>query len=258
MTGAAEQRLITSGNTAGFATRASGGRTVRNGVLSLVLILLSALAVVQTAVVDEPRADAETTEQVVLGRKNSYARKNGDVPRFREAVPIGKNGDVPRFHFPGGTVGARAPRVLMIAVAQAAIGFGLAMLVHRLAPRAGLWVVLAVVLVALYPAAMVWPRVVENPRAQIAVWAPFATLVALAAVDAIPPIVHEAAAVDRAASWFKFRTITLPLVAPLLLLGVAFLVASGFRRPDARIVTAAYALLITAIVVGSGLARSRR
>src|SRR5688500_707520 len=115
MTGAAEQRLITSGNTAGFATRASGGRTVRNGVLSLVLILLSALAVVQTAVVDEPRADAETTEQVVLGRKNSYARKNGDVPRFRER----KNGDVPRFHFPGGTVGARAPRVLMIAVAQA-------------------------------------------------------------------------------------------------------------------------------------------
>jgi len=243
MTGAAEQRLITSGNTAGFATRASGGRTVRNGVLSLVLILLSALAVVQTAVVDEPRADAETTEQVVLGRKNSYARKNGDVPRF---------------HFPGGTVGARAPRVLMIAVAQAVIGFGLAMLVYRLAPRAGLWVVLGVVLVALYPAAMVWPRVVENPRAQIAMWAPFATLIALAAVDAIPPIVHEAAAVDRAASWFKFRTITLPFATPLLLLGVAFLVASGFRRPDARVVTAAYALLITAIVVGSGLARSRR
>ena len=215
MTGAAEQRLITSGNTAGFATRASGGRTVRNGVLSLVLILLGGLAVVQTLVVDE----------------SSWA---------------------------GGTIGRAAPRVLATAGVQAAVGFGLAMLVHGLAPRAGLWIVLAVVLVALYPAAMVWPRVVENPRAQIAVWAPFATLIALAAVDAIAPVVHEAAAVDRAASWFKFRTITLPLAAPLLLLGVAFLVASGFRRPDARIVTAAYALLITAIVVGSGLARSRR
>ena len=215
MTGAAEQRLITSGNTAGFATRASGGRTVRNRVLSLVLILLSGLAVVQTLVVDE----------------SSWT---------------------------GGTIVRAAPRVLATAGVQAAVGFGLAVLVHRLAPRAGLWIVLAVVLVALYPAAMVWPRVVENPRAQIAVWAPFATLIALAAVDAIAPVVHEAAAVDRAASWFKFRTITLPLAAPLLLLGVAFLVASGFRRPDARIVTAAYALLITAIVVGSGFARSRR
>ena len=215
MTGAAEQRLITSGNTAGFATRASGGRTVRNGVLSLVLILLGGLAVVQTLVVDD---------------SNGHAR----------------------------TLGRAAPRVLTTAVVQAAVGFGLAMLVHRLAPRAGLWIVLGVVLVALYPAAMVWPRVVENPRAQVAVWAPFATLIALAAVDAIPPIVHEAAAVDRAASWFKFRTITLPLAAPLLLLGVAFLIASGFRRPEARVVTAAYALLITAIVVGSGLARSRR
>ena len=215
MTGAAEQRLITSGNTAGFATRAPGGRTVRNGVLSLVLILLSGLAVVQTAAVDD----------------SSWA---------------------------GGTIGRAAPRVLLTAAVQVVIGFGLAMLVHRLAPRARLWVVVAAVLIALYPAAMVWPRVVESPRAQIAVWAPFATLIALAAVDAIPAIVHEAAAVDRAASWFKFRTITLPLAAPLLLLGVAFLIASGFRRPDARIITAAYALLISAIVVGSGLARSRR
>jgi ABC-type polysaccharide transport system permease subunit len=215
MTGAAEQRLITSGNTAGFATRASDGRTVRNGVLSLVLILLGALAVVQTLVEDD---------------------RNGDSR----------------------TLGLAAPRVLATAVVQTAVGFGLAMLVHRLAPRAGLWIVLGVVLVALYPAAMVWPRVVENPRAQVAVWAPFAALIALAAVDAIPPIVHEAAAVDRAAGSFKFRTITLPLAAPLLLLGVAFLLASGFRRLDARIVAAAYALLITAIVVGSGLARSRR
>jgi len=215
MTGAAEQRLITSGNTAGFSTRASGGRTVRNAILSLALILLSGLAVVQTAAVDD----------------SSWG---------------------------GGTLGSAAPRVLLTAAVQVVIGFGLAMLVYRLAPRAGLWIVLAVVLAALYPAAMVWPRVVENPRPQIVVWAPFATLIALAAVDAIPPIVHEAAAVDRAASWFKFRTITLPLAAPLLLLGVAFLIASGFRRPDARIVTAAYALLITAIVVGSGLARSRR
>ena len=194
-------------------------------------------------------------------RKNG-ARKNGDAPRFSGVVPIGKNGDVPRFSSlvgsRGGTVGLRTPCVLATALVQVVIGFGLAMLVHRLAPRAGLWIVLAGVLIALYPAAMVWPSVVENPRAQIAVWAPFAALIALAAVDAIPPVVHEAAAVDRAAPWFKFRTITLPLAAPLLLLGVAFLIASGFRRPDARIITAAYALLISAIVVGSGLARSRR
>ncbi|MDQ3440978.1 MAG: ABC transporter permease subunit [Planctomycetota bacterium] len=156
------------------------------------------------------------------------------------------------------TLGRATPRVLAGAGVQAVVGFALAMAAYGLAPRAGLWVVLAVVLAALYPAAMVWPNTVAAPHAQAWLWIPFIVLLTLAAFDAIPDILHEAAAVDRAESWFKFRTITLPLAAPLLLLGVAFLIASGFRRVDARAVTAAYALLITAIVVGSGLARSRQ
>ena len=214
MTGAAEQRLITSGRAAGFATRAAAS-TVRNGILSLVLILLIGLAVVQTVVVDEPQWSWQT-----LGRAT--------------------------------------PRVLAGAAVQAVAGFALAMLAYRLAPRAGLWIVLVVVLAALYPAAFVWPGALAASHAQGWLWAPFIALLTLAAFDAIPAILHEAAAVDRAASWFKFRTITLPLAAPLLLLGVAFLFASGFRKVEARAATAAYALLITAIVVGSSLARSRR
>ena len=55
MTGQADQRLITSGTPAGFATRAGADRTIRSTILSLVLILLIGLAVVQTVVLHDPR-----------------------------------------------------------------------------------------------------------------------------------------------------------------------------------------------------------
>ena len=210
MTAPAEQRLITSGSAAGFANPA-GGRAVRNGLLSLVLILLIGLAVVQRVAVDER-----------------------------------------------GWIGRATPRVLVMAAVQTAVGLVLATVTYWLMPRAGLWVVLALVLAALYPAGMLWPGIVTTSHAQGWLWAPFIALLTLAVLDAIPGIVHEAAAVDRAGGWFKLRTITLPLAAPVLLLGTLFVVASGFRRADARIVAAAYGLLLTAIVVGSGLARRRR
>ena len=43
---------------------------------------------------------------------------------------------------------------------------------------------------------------------------------------------YEAASIDRASEWFKFRTITLPLVWPLLLIAVLFRAIEAFRLFD--------------------------
>lgn len=51
-------------------------------------------------------------------------------------------------------------------------------------------------------------------------WTPFMMLIALAGLNSIPPYIYEAAEVDRASRWTVFRRITLPMVAPLLLLAV--------------------------------------
>src|SRR3954463_1214942 len=51
-------------------------------------------------------------------------------------------------------------------------------------------------------------------------WTPFIMLIALAGLTAVPAYLYEAAEIDRASEWFKFRRITLPLVWPLLLIAV--------------------------------------
>jgi len=156
------------------------------------------------------------------------------------------------------TVGRAVPGVLTAAAAQALVGFAIGALIYHLAPRAGLWVAMSIVIAALYPAAMVWPKALVAAGTRGWLWAPFIALLTLAAFDAIPRAVREAAAVDRARGWFAFRTIAVPLAAPLLVLGIAFLIADGFRHVEPRAVTAAYALLITAVVVGGAIGRSRR
>ncbi len=49
-------------------------------------------------------------------------------------------------------------------------------------------------------------------------WTPFMMLIALAGLNSIPGYIYEAAEIDRASRWMVFRRITLPMVAPLLLL----------------------------------------
>jgi multiple sugar transport system permease protein len=79
-----------------------------------------------------------------------------------------------------------------------------------------------------------------NPRmALIAVaitdiwmWSPFTMLLALAGLSAIPQYLYEAAEIDRASWWFKFRRITLPLVAPLLLIALIFRTMEAFKMFD--------------------------
>jgi multiple sugar transport system permease protein len=53
-------------------------------------------------------------------------------------------------------------------------------------------------------------------------WSPFVMLLTLSGLNAIPEYLYEAAAIDRASPWFQFWRITLPQVAPLLLIAVLF------------------------------------
>jgi multiple sugar transport system permease protein len=53
-------------------------------------------------------------------------------------------------------------------------------------------------------------------------WTPFVMLLVLSGLKAIPDYLYEAAAIDRASSWFQFWRITVPQVAPLLLIAVLF------------------------------------
>ncbi|HEY0385885.1 MAG TPA: sugar ABC transporter permease, partial [Pyrinomonadaceae bacterium] len=63
-------------------------------------------------------------------------------------------------------------------------------------------------------------------------WTPFIMLIALAGLSAVPKYLYEAADVDRASGWFKFRHITLPLVTPLLLIAILFRVIDSYKMFD--------------------------
>lgn len=67
---------------------------------------------------------------------------------------------------------------------------------------------------------------------EVWLWTPFMMLLSLAGLNAIPPSLYEAAEVDRASAWFRFRHITLPLAMPMVLLGVVFRVMDTFRLFD--------------------------
>jgi multiple sugar transport system permease protein len=63
-------------------------------------------------------------------------------------------------------------------------------------------------------------------------WTPFIMLIALAGLTAVPKYLYEAASIDRASEWFRFRHITLPMVWPLLLIAVMFRAIEAFRLFD--------------------------
>src|SRR4051812_31540735 len=67
---------------------------------------------------------------------------------------------------------------------------------------------------------------------EVWMWTPFMMLLTLAGLNSVPPSLYEAAEVDRASAWFRFRNITLPLVAPLVLLGITFRMMDTFRLFD--------------------------
>jgi multiple sugar transport system permease protein len=63
-------------------------------------------------------------------------------------------------------------------------------------------------------------------------WSPFVMLLCLSGLKAIPDYIYEAAAIDRASGWRQFWRITLPQVAPLLMLAVLFRTIEALKAFD--------------------------
>lgn len=88
---------------------------------------------------------------------------------------------------------------------------------------------------------VIWSMVLVD----VWMWTPFMMLISLAGLSAVPKYLYEAADVDRASVWFKFRHITLPIVSPLILIGVLFRLMDTYKLFDT-----AY------VLTGGGVSRS--
>jgi multiple sugar transport system permease protein len=76
------------------------------------------------------------------------------------------------------------------------------------------------------------PAIIAVIVADVWMWTPFMLLIGVAGLSAIPRYLYEAAQVDRASAWFRFRQITLPLVWPLLLIAVLFRTIDAIKLFD--------------------------
>lgn len=63
-------------------------------------------------------------------------------------------------------------------------------------------------------------------------WSPFVMLLVLAGLVSVPQHLYEAAEIDRASPWRRFRTITFPYVKSLLLLALLFRTIETFKTFD--------------------------
>ena len=164
----------------------------------------------------------------------NYAKLGGDA-RFWHSLGL-------TFIYTGATV-----------VLQVAVGLGLALLVMQVKKGQALLRVAAILPIVLAPvvAGLFWRSLVLAPdfgvmdfltRAlglgsfnwlgdpQLALvsviaihtwqWTPFAFLVLLASLAALPPDIYEAARLDRAGAWQRFRHITLPMLRPAIVIVV--------------------------------------
>jgi multiple sugar transport system permease protein len=78
------------------------------------------------------------------------------------------------------------------------------------------------------PGLALWAVVIVD----VWMWSPFVMLLVLSGLKAIPDYLYEAAAIDRASSWFQFWRITLPQVAPLMLIAILFRTIEAFKSFD--------------------------
>jgi multiple sugar transport system permease protein len=154
-----------------------------------------------------------------------------------------------------------AKYVIVSVSGQMLVGFGLALLLNRAFPFKGLITTL-LLLPMMMSAAVVglfwqllyspsWGPInyvfelgdfawLSNPDAalyavaitDIWMWSPFVMLLSLAGLSAVPQHLYEAAAIDRAGAWYTFSRITLPLVAPLLLIALIFRTMEAFKTFD--------------------------
>jgi multiple sugar transport system permease protein len=153
-------------------------------------------------------------------------------------------------------------RYVIVSVAgQVVVGFGLAMLLNRPMPYKGLitTVLLLPMMLSMAVVGLFWKLLYDpsfgiinyalglgkfewlaNPDmalyaiaiTDIWMWAPFVMLLSLAGLSAVPQHLYEAAAIDRAGPFYTFFRITLPLVAPILMIAVIFRTMEAFKTFD--------------------------
>ncbi len=151
---------------------------------------------------------------------------------------------------------------VMVSVAgQFVVGFGLALLLNRPLPFKGLLTTLLMLPMMLSPVVvgLFW-KLIYDPSwgilnhalglgpvpwltdanlalyavaiTDIWMWSPFVMLLSLAGLSAVPKHLYEAASIDRAGKLYTFFRITLPLVAPILLIAVIFRTMEAFKTFD--------------------------
>ena len=154
-----------------------------------------------------------------------------------------------------------AKYVIVSVVGQIVVGFGTAMLLNRDFPFKGLLTTLLLLPMMLSPVVvgLFW-KLIYDPSwgilnyalglgkiawltdanlalyavalTDIWMWSPFVMLLSLAGLSAVPKHLYEAASIDRAGRLYSFFRITLPLVAPILLIAVIFRTMEAFKTFD--------------------------
>jgi len=154
-----------------------------------------------------------------------------------------------------------AKYVIVSVTGQVLVGFGVAMLLNRAIPFKGLITTLLLLpmMLSMAVVGLFWKLLYDpswgvinyvlglgnfewlsNPDmalyaiaiTDIWMWSPFVMLLSLAGLSAVPKHLYEAAAIDRAGPFYTFFRITLPLVAPILMIAIIFRTMEAFKTFD--------------------------
>ncbi len=151
--------------------------------------------------------------------------------------------------------------VIVSVAGQFVVGFGMALLLNRPIPFKGLITTLLLLPMMLSPVVvgLFW-KLIYDPSwgilnyalglnkvawltdtnlalyavaiTDIWMWSPFVMLLSLAGLSAVPKHLYEAASIDRASRLYTFVRITLPLVAPILMIAIIFRTMEAFKTFD--------------------------
>lgn len=151
--------------------------------------------------------------------------------------------------------------VIVSVTGQFVVGFGMALLLNRPIPFKGFITTLLLLPMMLSPVVvgLFW-KLIYDPSwgilnyalglgktawltdtnlalyavaiTDIWMWSPFVMLLSLAGLSAVPKHLYEAASIDRASKLYTFFRITLPLVAPILMIAVIFRTMEAFKTFD--------------------------
>lgn len=154
-----------------------------------------------------------------------------------------------------------AQYVIVSVAGQVVVGFGVALLLNRNIPFKGLLTTLLLLpmMLSMAVVGLFWKLLYDpsfgiinhvlglgtfewlaNPNmalyavalTDIWMWSPFVMLLSLAGLSAVPKHLYEAAAIDRAGPFYTFFRITLPLVAPILMIAIIFRTMEAFKTFD--------------------------